>query len=202
MPAPFIQRHGVLGSLGYTSECHWVSVVCVMIDPPGIPNQRVPFEKPRFIADAMLGKLARWLRLLGYDTLYSDEEDAVIAQRARSEDRVLLTRDRGLAERRGLKVILITSTVLDQQMAEVNTVIPIPPGIPRCMSCNRLLQSISPEVARLHVPPYVAASHAEFHQCPECGRIFWSGTHWTNIRERLHRIGARNWVSTGDSDAG
>lgn len=178
----------------------WVQWHDAMAEPDGVSNQKSRCEKPRFIADAMLGKLARWLRLLGYDTLYLTEEDTVIAQRTRSENRILLTRDRGLAERRGLRVILVSSTGLDQQVAEINTVVPILPRNPRCMSCNMELESIPLEMARLHVPPYIAAVHGDFRQCPKCGRIFWPGTHWTSIRERLSRALAQDLRDVAHSD--
>ena len=146
-----------------------------------------PGEEPRFIADAMLGKLARWLRLLGYDALYSQEEDVVIAQRARSEGRILLTRDRGLAARRGLRVILVTTPALETQLTQVNAVVEIPPRPPRCMTCNVLLERIPLTAARPHIPPYVAQTQQDFRRCPQCGKIFWPGTHWEGIVQRLAR---------------
>lgn len=146
---------------------------------------------PRFIADAMLGKLARWLRLLGYDTLYSQEEDAAIAHHARAEDRILLTRDRGLAARRGLRVILITATSLETQLAQVHASVGIPPQAPRCMGCNVPLEPIAATTARPHVPPYIAQTQDEFHQCPKCGKIVWPGTHWAAIEQRLRAALAR-----------
>ena len=145
---------------------------------------------PRFIADAMLGKLARWLRLLGYDTLYLQDDDATIAQRARVEGRILLTRDHGLAARRGLRVILIASQELESQLIQVvREAGSLPPDTtPRCMTCNVPLQDISPEEARESVPPYVAQTQHEFRRCPRCGRITWPATHWQGIQERLNRV--------------
>ncbi|MCD6344452.1 MAG: Mut7-C RNAse domain-containing protein [Anaerolineae bacterium] len=145
---------------------------------------------PRFIADAMLGKLARWLRLLGYDTLYLQVDDATIAQRARAEGRILLTRDHDLVARRGLRVILIASQELESQLIQVvREAGNLPPDIPpRCMTCNVPLQDISPEEARESVPPYVAQTQHEFRRCPCCGRITWPATHWQGIQERLNRV--------------
>lgn len=144
-----------------------------------------PGVEPRFIADAMLGKLARWLRLLGYDTLYSQESDNLIAQRARSEERIVLTRDRGLAARRGFNVILLTATSLELQVAQVHANVAIPPLTPRCVACNGTLSPISLELARPHIPPYIAATHSDFHQCQQCAKIFWRGTHWEGICRRI-----------------
>ncbi|MBN1921545.1 MAG: Mut7-C RNAse domain-containing protein [Anaerolineae bacterium] len=144
-----------------------------------------PTVEPRFIADAMLGKLARWLRLLGYDTLYSQENDSLIAHRARSEGRIVLTRDRGLALRRGLQVILLTAPDLELQIAQVNAKVAIPPLTPRCSACNGTLSPISLQLARPHIPSYIAATHSDFSQCQQCGKIFWRGTHWDGIRRRI-----------------
>lgn len=144
-------------------------------------------DPPRLLADAMLGSLARWLRLLGYDTLYMRDEDHAIAQRCRAEGRILLTRDHQLAERRGLQVILITPQKLEAQIRQViQTIGPLDPAVPhRCMACNVPLQAISPETAAPLVPPYVARTQTTFHQCPECGKITWPGTHWDKIQRRL-----------------
>ncbi len=144
-------------------------------------------DPPRLVADAMLGSLARWLRLLGYDTLYMRDADNVIAQRCRAESRILLTRDPQLAERRGLQVILVTPQVLEAQIRQVIRVIgPLDPSVPhRCMTCNVPLQPLSPEAAAPLVPPYVARTQQIFHQCPKCGKITWPGTHWDKIQTRL-----------------
>ena len=161
-----------------------------------------PTVIPRFIADAMLGKLARWLRLLGYDTLYSQESDSIIVQHARSQDRILLTRDRGLAARRGLRVILLTSTDLEMQVAQVHAAVGIPPLIPRCMICNGSLNFISLEMAHPHIPPHIAATHRDFHQCQQCGKIYWSGTHWDGIRSRIDRALGCDQAPDTNSDGG
>jgi len=144
---------------------------------------------PRLLADAMLGKLARWLRILGYDTLYMQDDDARIAQRARAEGRVLLTRDRGLAQRRGLRTLLIEAQDLDAQMLEVVAALGRPAdGAPRCMLCNGELRRIPVEVARSFVPSYVAQTQSLFHRCAECGKIYWQGTHWEGIVRELNRF--------------
>lgn len=139
------------------------------------------------LADAMLGKLARWLRVLGYDAVYMQGEDPALAHRARAEDRILLTRDRELSRRRGLSAVLISSQSLPEQIAQVVTRVgPIPEGAPaRCMTCNAPLERISVETARASVPPYVAKTQKLFHRCPECGRIYWRGTHWEGIERQI-----------------
>ena len=149
-------------------------------------------EIPELLADAMLGKLARWLRLLGYDVRYSQDDDAAIAHVARAEGRILLTRDRQLSARRGLRTVLVQSVRLTDQLAQVvEAVGRLPAGTPRrCMACNAVLVAITVEAARSGVPAYVAetvgsSSDRPFHQCPECGKIYWKGTHWQGIEDRL-----------------
>ncbi len=144
------------------------------------------------LADAMLGKLARWLRLLGYDVRYMRDDDAVIAHVARAEGRILLTRDHQLSERRGLRTVLVRSGRLPDQLAQVvEAVGDLPAGTPkRCMACNVALVAIAIEAARSSVPPYVvetvgSSSDHPFHQCPECGKIYWRGTHWQGIEDQL-----------------
>ena len=149
-------------------------------------------EAPRLLADAMLGKLARWLRLMGYDTGYLQADDAAVAARARAEGRVLLTRDRGLAARRGLRVVLLASQDLTAQLvAVVRAVGVLPEGIaPRCMGCNVPLEAITPAEVQGQVPDYVAATELAFHRCPKCGKITWRGSHWTHIQAVLQQVRA------------
>jgi len=139
---------------------------------------------PRFIADAMLGKLARWLRVLGYDTLYMQGDDHLIAARARAEGRILLTRDIELARRRGLHSIHVGSQTLQTQLTQVvQTVGPPAQHTPtRCMNCNGVLNLLTIEQARPLVPPYIAQTQQTFHQCTSCERVYWQGTHWQDIQ--------------------
>lgn len=147
---------------------------------------------PRLLADAMLGKLARWLRVLGYDTRYVQGDDTTVAHHARAEGRILLTRDRELIQRRGLRTLLIISQHLEAQIAQVIDEIGPPlDATPRCMRCNVRLTSISVEQARPHVPPYVAETQSTFHQCSKCGKIYWQGTHWQGIKHRLQQARQR-----------
>lgn len=140
----------------------------------------------RLLADAMLGKLARWLRFLGYDTVYMQGEDTAIAHRARADGRVLLTRDHQLANRKGLRTVLVEAQTLEEQLAQVVAEVgAVPPEVgPRCMHCNVPLASISKEAVRDRVPAYVVKTHDTFQHCPECGRIYWKGTHWQGIIDR------------------
>ena len=139
----------------------------------------------------MLGTLAKWLRILGYDTVYSPTlSDHQLVRLARAQDRVLLTRDRELVRRRGLRVLLITSEVLDDQIRQVLADLELEPDrlFSRCPVCNERLEAIEPQVARLRIPAYVARTHKTFKTCPACQRVYWRGTHWQRMDEHLARL--------------
>jgi hypothetical protein len=145
----------------------------------------------RFIADAMLGTLAKWLRILGYDTQFEPSlDDHQLVRLARAEGRVLLTRDRELAGRPGIQVLLIGSERLDTQIAQVLAELDLVPNraFSRCPVCNELLVRIDPKTARSQVPVYVAKTHKTFRSCPACQRVYWRGTHWQQMEEQLDRI--------------
>ncbi len=145
-------------------------------------------ESLRLLADGMLGRLARWLRLLGYDTAYeNDADDLELARRARAEGRILLTRDRSLAARRGLRTLLIESErVQDQVRQVVETLGPPPnPALSRCSLCNVPLEPAAPRQVADRVPPYVLQTQKRFGICPTCGRVYWAGTHLEHMKRYL-----------------
>jgi hypothetical protein len=146
----------------------------------------------RFVVDAMLGSLARWLRLLGYDTLYfRDVDDLALAERARRERRVLVTRDRALAGRRDVRqnAVLIRARRLRSQWIELARACGLRPAasrfLSRCGDCNAALVPLPRARARGRVPPYVHATRRRFRSCPACGRVFWRATHRSGISARL-----------------
>jgi uncharacterized protein with PIN domain len=142
----------------------------------------------KLLADGMLGTLAKWLRLLGYDTAYDNvADDHALARRARAEGRMLLTRDRELANRRGLHTLLIESEVLEEQVRQVQGALgpPPDPALSRCAVCNTELEPVSPEDIAIRVPPYVVRTQTDFRRCPGCGRVYWPGTHVDGMRERM-----------------
>jgi len=148
-------------------------------------------SSPRLLVDAMLGRLAHWLRLMGYDTAYwRDGSDTDLIRQARAEGRLILTRDRQLAGRRGILAVLIASESLDEQIAEVRSALgSCAPGTPepftRCPECNGKLHNLSREDARDLVPPYVWQTQPLFRRCADCGRVYWKGTHWPGLQSRL-----------------
>ncbi len=146
-----------------------------------------------FITDAMLGKLARWLRILGYDVLYEPaiSDDDLIAK-ALHEHRIILTMDRLLTERKSAKnSLLIRSPDYKEQLRQVITHFNIDykSGIfTRCLVCNKLLDPIKKEKIKDRVPPYVYSTQDEFDICRQCSRVYWSGTHRIKMLEMLDEL--------------
>ena len=151
----------------------------------------------KFIADSMLGRLARWLRLLGHDTLYfSHIEDGLLVKTAQEEDRTILTRDTRLVKRRGVKnfLLLKENDTFDQLRTVIMTFNLLPCGgsgrikeysPSRCSLCNEPLISAGREEARPHVPDYVYRTSDAFRRCMKCGRFYWRGTHPGKWRKKL-----------------
>jgi len=145
----------------------------------------------KFIADNMLGRLATWLRLLGYDTLYVPHaDDPELARLARAQDRVLLTRDVELTRRRGIKHLLIESEKVEEQVAQVLRAFKLSAreAFSRCAECNHRLESVSKESVRGMVPPYVFSTQERFRRCAHCGRVYWRGTHWARMVAQIEDL--------------
>jgi uncharacterized protein with PIN domain len=142
----------------------------------------------KFIVDGMLGRLAKWLRILGYDTAFSPNlDDNQLVRLARAEGRLLLTRDRGLARRRGVQCLLIESHHLEEQLDQILAELPLTGEHPfsRCPVCNTPLQKVEKPELEGRVPPHIFRTHNDFSLCPNCDKIYWPGTHWARMREKL-----------------
>jgi len=154
-----------------------------------LPQDRLTAKDatPRLLVDAMLGTLARWLRLMGYDTAYwRDGSDLALIRRARAEDRLIVTRDHQLAARRGARALLVVAEDLDGQIAEVRAKLGgHPKPFSRCPVCNGELVDLPHEAAKDLVPPYVWHTQMDFRRCLDCGRVYWKGTHWPALLARL-----------------
>lgn len=148
-------------------------------------------EPLRFSADEMLGSLARWLRIMGYDTRYfRNASDTDILEISRSEGRILLTRDRELAERGGKDTVLIESDDVTEQLRQISKIFSIHMNEEhtRCSLCNAELTPVAPEEIRDSVPQGALDSNDQFFRCTGCGKIYWKGSHWTNIMARLKQV--------------
>ena len=144
----------------------------------------------RLVADAMLGRLAKWLRLLGYDTLYWRGDDARLVRLVLAENRLLLTRDTHIPPRLPPHLtLLIVSDHYDAQLGQVVAHLGLPPRIGRlCLRCNLPLEPADKAEVRAEIPAFVWQTHERFARCPGCLRIYWEGTHYARMLEALKRL--------------
>ncbi|MCS7111374.1 MAG: hypothetical protein N3D82_03695 [Ignisphaera sp.] len=145
---------------------------------------------PRFIADAMLGHVARWLRLLGYDTLYYKSiNDWKLLKIAKEEDRILLTRDQGLfrrARKYGVRALFIEDPSVEKVLALISIKYSISLEFNKedtlCPECNtRLKHTTSVAEISAKIKKEIVLKYKEFWICPSCTKVYWQGTHWRTI---------------------
>ncbi|NIM57859.1 MAG: hypothetical protein GTO16_02805 [Candidatus Aminicenantes bacterium] len=147
----------------------------------------------KFIVDCMLGKLAKWLKILGFDTVYfSKIEDSALLALAHKEGRVLLSRDNGLIEKsRYIKTLFIESEDWNPQVEQVLDEFELWPNIrpySRCIECNVELKDLPKRRAKNLVAPFVYERATSFAICPRCGRVFWKGTHHQDMEFKIEEI--------------
>lgn len=143
------------------------------------------------VLDTTLGKLARWLRMLGYDTVYvANASPTVLVRIALSERRTLLTTNRELARHRGIRTLFIADPDPEKQAQQVIRELgAVPQHIPpRCSLCNTPLQNLSRGAAKERVPPYVWRNYQRFTHCSRCHRVYWGGSHWDAIELLLDNL--------------
>jgi hypothetical protein len=141
----------------------------------------------------MLGKLTRWLRMLGQDVEYSNNaDDAELLAKAKDEGRILLTRDFELYQRavgKGLDAFYLEGATGDEKLAEVAERYRIPLEIDmsssRCPKCNSPVKLISKREAEKTVEKNTLEHYMDFWKCSNCGQVYWQGAHWTKIRKSL-----------------
>jgi uncharacterized protein with PIN domain len=152
----------------------------------------------QFIVDNNVGKLAKWLRMMGYDAVFFDgRDDAYLVAKALAEDRVILTRDtqimkRGVITSGRLKAILIDSDEPEPQIRQVITALKLdyqPRPFTLCLECNQPLVERSKDEVKDRVPPYVFKTQNQYMECPACHRIYWRGTHWQAMTRKLNKLG-------------
>ncbi|NLJ39854.1 MAG: hypothetical protein GX432_14010 [Candidatus Atribacteria bacterium] len=148
-------------------------------------------DKNRFIADCMLGKLARWLRILSFDTQYVRYlTDAQLLAQARYQNRILLTKDSLLQKKAKNFGYLVRSETIDEQLKEILHHFQLRPNLAltRCPHCNFPLKTPDQNDPIPWAPLYVLRSFSNIKVCPQCGQTFWPGTHWNNIIKKLESI--------------
>ena len=145
----------------------------------------------KFLVDAMLGRLAKWLRIMGYDTAYFRQvEDHDLVRIARAEGRTLLTRDRELTRRKGVTSLFVQSDKFEEQVRQLlrDVGLKTDRDYSRCALCNTLLRPVDKEQVKDRVPPYVLRRHLYFSLCPECDKVYWRGTHWQRMQQRIEEL--------------
>ena len=147
-----------------------------------------------FIADKTLGKLVKWLRILGYDTVYWRSDDlAGLLGRAREEDRSLITKDTKLYQGKGsVRALLIREDNPFLQLQEVVRHFRLPLTkkmlFSRCLICNAPLEDVAPEKVKEEVPDYIYHTHQEFSRCPSCRKVYWAGSHYGHMATVVERL--------------
>ena len=147
----------------------------------------------KFITDGMLGKLTRWLRMLGQDVKYSNSlDDKQLIKTAKAENRVLLTRDLKLyqrARKQGLDTTLVMGATEAEKLASLakrfNFKLEIDIAISRCPKCNTRIELVSKGKIVDRIPEATSTYYDDFWECPSCGRIYWRGSHWKRIEKTL-----------------
>jgi uncharacterized protein len=147
----------------------------------------------RFAADVMLGRLAKWLRIAGFDVLYSNRfaDDELISVSNR-EGRIILSRDTRLLVRKSVQnFIFLQSEKTQDQLKQVLEAIRqthLPSLLTRCLSCNEALIDAPRESVHERVPAFVYKTQRNFKSCPKCSKIFWAGTHRSSVLRTLETL--------------
>lgn len=160
---------------------------------PVIRLRPQPLREVRFVLDGHLGRLAAYLRMLGFDTLWSvDAHDAILAQTSKEERRILLTRDQGLLKRSAVTHgYWVRATAPRAQLREVIERFDLQRLVKpftRCLRCNGLLEPISVVEAKDQLPDNIARDHREFWRCAVCQKIYWQGSHYRRMEQLMQDV--------------
>jgi uncharacterized protein with PIN domain len=152
---------------------------------------------PKFIVDCNVGKLVRWLRLMGYDSrFFNGGDDSRLVAIAQAEGRVILSRDTQIMKRRvitsgQLKAVLIHDDEPERQIHQVIDALDLDcqfKPFTICLECNHPLEERSKGEVKDRVPPYVFQTQSHYMECPVCHRIYWRGTHWQAMTQTLRKF--------------
>ena len=144
----------------------------------------------KFILTKEVGRLCKWLRILGFDAEYFSEDNlATLIIKALKENRIIVTRKKKIDD---LKVIRVYANDVKEQLREVLKQLELKPDedkmFTRCVICNKTLEKVEKEKIKEKVPLYVYQTQNEFYQCPSCRRIYWQGTHWGNVKKIIQDL--------------
>ena len=147
----------------------------------------------KFVTDGMLGKLTRWLRMLGHDVEYTGSmDDKVLIQKAKKESRILLTRDVELyrqAIAKGSDAFLVENPNQTANLASIakrfKFKLEIDVKVSRCPKCNSRIEAVSKASIADRIPETTSSNYDEFWQCRSCGQVYWRGAHWNRIDKTL-----------------
>jgi len=150
----------------------------------------------KFIVDHNVAKLARWLRMMGYDTtVFDGPDDWQMVRIALAEDRIIITKDSGVTKRRviatgRLHALLVAGDDPEKQIEQVISAFKLDAimSFSRCIECNGVLAPREPEEVKDRVPSYVFKTKKQFVECPACHRIYWRGTHWQAMLKTLKKF--------------
>ena len=157
--------------------------------------------EPKFVVDNNVGKLAKWLRIMGYDSLlFTDKDDGKMIEIALSQDRIILTKDTQIMKRRlvtsnKLKAIFIYDDYPKAQLSQVVSALNLDyqfRPFSLCLECNERLVERGRDEVRDLVPPYVFKTQSQYMQCPLCHRVYWRGTHWQAMSKELEEFMPEN----------
>ena len=154
---------------------------------------KIKKQELKFIVSAELGRLVRWLRILGYDTAYLDSaEKRELIIKSLREERIILTCNIKLKTTEKFNIIYIKSESifeqLNQLMRDLKLKLDSEKLFSRCLICNTILQEINKDKIKSKIPPYVFNTQSQFKLCPNCRKIYWPGTHWENARVYLSKV--------------
>lgn len=162
----------------------------------------------KFVIDTNVGRLARWLRMMGYDAvLFQELDDGLMVKLALAQGRIIITKDSEFMKRRAVtlrrvKAVLVTGDDPDQQMRKVISELNLDTHFKpftRCLECNTILLPRDRQGIESEVPPRVYEKQAQFMECPGCHRLFWQGTHWEDMCRKLEQFESqRPQVAEGD----
>ena len=151
--------------------------------------------RPKFIVDINVGRLATWLRIMGYDTAFPrNASDNELVRLALKQDRLFITRDAGFLLRRSvrlgqLRMLYVVADDLRGQLRQLmqELKLNLDNGFSRCLRCNEPLSTVEKAAVAHRIPDYVALTQTTFSKCSSCRRVYWPGTHWSNMIDELAR---------------